>query len=190
MWLRTGPIWYIRRLLMNKSYHDKAYWLWNMTRINSCMHTWTDRAGLQWLGFWGWKLSLNAIIVQNTIQTEDVSTILVWSTFKLEKNCLKDGKNTILCSDFGKFWKSGLLQAVAHQNLGKWPLVYLYSVSEKSYPARGRKDIGLVAFGMAFWPWFFWSKFFFKATSSIVVPWFSVSCLLSFSNSSYKLDPF
>ena len=145
---------------------------------------------VHWLGFCGWKLSLNANTVQNTIKTERVSTILVWSTFKLEKNGLKDGKNEILCIDFGRFWKSGPLQAVAHQNLGKWPLIYPYSVSGKSYPARGRKDIGLVAFGMAFWPWFFWSKIFFKAIYGIVVPCFSVYCWLPFSNSSYKFDPF
>ena len=82
-------------------------------------------------------------------------------------------KNTILCSDFGKFWKSGPLQAVAHQNLVKWPLVYLYSVSEKSYPARGRKDIGLVAFGMTL---IFLVKKFFQAIYGIIVPYFSVYC--------------
>ena len=37
----------------------------------------------------------------------------------LKKNGLKDGKSAILCSDFGNVWKSGPLQAVAHQNLGK-----------------------------------------------------------------------
>ena len=63
------------------------------------------------------------------------------------KKWLQRWKNTILCSNFGKFWKSDPLQVFSHQNLVEWPLVYLYSVSEKSYPAKGRKDFGLVAFG-------------------------------------------
>ena len=69
------------------------------------------------------------------------SIILAWVNYKVAKNCLKVGKIMILCSGFGKFWKSAILQAVAHQNLVKWPLAYLYYISEKSYPARGGKDI-------------------------------------------------
>ena len=93
----------------------------------------THRAGLQRLGFWGRKLSLNAIIVQHTIKTEVVSTILVWSSFKLEKNGFKDGTNMILCSDLGKFWKSTRTHQYSYENLiGMFYGVHRYSRKKNS----------------------------------------------------------
>ena len=112
------------------------------------------------------------------------SIILAWVNYKVAKNCLKVGKITILCSNFGQIWKSAILQAVAHQNLVKWPLVYLKSFSKKSDPARPRKDFGLVAFDMAFWPWFFWSETFFLIIYNIIVPYFEVEIALLLSNAS------
>ena len=86
---------------------------------------------LKQLGFLGWKLSLPAIIAWNVIKIKYVALILAWIIFKVRKNCFKVGKIMILCSNFGKFWKSASLQAVAHQNLQKHSLVCMYALGKK-----------------------------------------------------------
>ena len=121
--------------------------------------------------FW-LKLSLPANIAWNAIKIKYVTLILAWFTYKVVKNCLKVGKISFLCSNFGQIWKSAILQAVAHQNLVKWPLVYLKSFSKKSYPARPRKDFGLVAFDTAYWLWFYKSETFLHIIYNMIVPYF------------------
>ena len=60
----------------------------------------------------------------------------------------------------------------------------------KEKTARGRKDIGLVAFCMVFWPWFLWSNFFpSHLWQSCTLFKCSVCCLLPFSNSLHRFDP-
>ena len=58
---------------------------------------------LRRLGFWGQNLTLHAIIPQHIVHIKGNIIIFATEISKLEKNCLKVGKNRILCSDFDQF---------------------------------------------------------------------------------------
>ena len=69
----------------------------NVTTFNA---HWTV---LRQLGFWSQNLTLHAIIAQHIVHIKGNIIIFATEISKLEKNCLKVGKNRILCSDFDQF---------------------------------------------------------------------------------------
>ena len=148
-------------------FHGHDFW-WLNFASDTCAYTkgCAKAARILWL-----KIEFACYYCLKCHKNQACSIILAWVNYKVAKNCLKVGKITILCSNFGQIWKSATLQVVAHQNLVKWSLVYLKSFSKKSDPARPRKDFGLVAFDTAFWPWFFWSETFFHIIYDMVVPY-------------------
>ena len=75
-----------RRKLLLGSYLNKPHW-----------------TVLRRLGFWSQNLTLHAIIAQHIVHIKGNIIIFALEISKLEKNCLKVGKNRILCSDFDQF---------------------------------------------------------------------------------------